>query len=86
MKVTLPRAWQDFVASQVKSGEFGDPSEVVRHALRLLRDRQEARAIEEMRVAFAGVDSQSRKNEPSAAERTLIDNLVKRHRRGNGRA
>ena len=57
MNVSLPDAWEKFVASQVRSGEFGNASEVVREARRLLRDEQEARAMSEMQVAFAKVDS-----------------------------
>ncbi|HXP63175.1 MAG TPA: type II toxin-antitoxin system ParD family antitoxin [Dongiaceae bacterium] len=49
MKVSLPSALEDFVSSQVKSGEFDDASEVVGAALRLLREERERKAIEEMR-------------------------------------
>jgi metal-responsive CopG/Arc/MetJ family transcriptional regulator len=42
MKVSLPSALEDFVCSQVKSGEFDDASEVVREALRLLREERES--------------------------------------------
>ncbi len=85
MNVSLPPAWKEFVARQVKSGEYDDPSEVVREALRLLRDEQEAKAIEEMRVAFAGVDSRAGKGEPTAKDRALIDRLIQRHRRAKRR-
>src|SRR6266481_511495 len=65
VNVSLPQPWEEFVASQVTSGEFGNASEVVREALRLLRDQREAKALEEMRTAFAGVDSQGGQGEPS---------------------
>ena len=45
MKVLLPSALEDFVSSQVKSGEFDDASEVVREALRLLREAREGTAM-----------------------------------------
>ena len=64
----------------MKSGEYGDPSEVVREALRLLRDEQEAKAIEEMRVALDGVDSRAAKGEPTRKQRALIDGLIRSHR------
>jgi len=48
MNVSLPQTWEEFVAGQVSSGEFGNASEVVREALRLLREQQETRAVEEM--------------------------------------
>ena len=81
MNVTLPPAWEKFVTTQVKSGEFGNPSEVVREGLRLLRDEREAKALAEMRVAFAGVDARAPKGEPTAKNRALINQLIKRHRR-----
>ena len=85
MKVSLPSALEDFVSSQVNSGEFGDASEVVGEALRLLRDKRETRIMEEMRAAFAGVDSFGGKGEPTAKERSLIHDLVRRHRSGKRR-
>jgi antitoxin ParD1/3/4 len=82
----LPHTWEEFVASQVASGEFGNASEVVREALRLLREQQEARALEEMRAAFAEVDAHAGKGEPSPADRALISQLVRRHRKSRARA
>jgi putative addiction module CopG family antidote len=83
MKVSLPSALEDFVSSQVKSGEFDDASEVVGEALRLLRKERESKAIEEMRSAFAGVDSSGVKGEPTARDRALIGKLIKSHRSGH---
>jgi putative addiction module CopG family antidote len=82
MNVSLPQTWEEFVASQVHSGEFGNASEVVREALRLLRDRQESRALDEMRAAFAGVDAHGGQGEPTPQDRALISQLVRRHRKG----
>jgi putative addiction module CopG family antidote len=86
MNVSLPSALEDFVSSQVKSGEFDDAGEVVRQALRLLRNEQQAKAIEEMRAAFAGVDACGGKGEPPAQDRALIRNLIRSHRSGKRRA
>jgi putative addiction module CopG family antidote len=86
MKVSLPSALEDFVSSQVKSGEFDDAGEVVREALRLLRNEQEAKSMEEMRAAFAGVDSSGGKGEPTMKDRAFIHNLIKSHRSGKRRA
>lgn len=80
MNVSLPSTWEDFVAGQVASGEYGNASEVVREALRLLRERQENRALEEMRAAFAGVDAHGGQGEPTAQDRALIAQLIRRHR------
>jgi putative addiction module CopG family antidote len=86
MKVSLPAAWEDFVSSQVNSGEFGDASEVVGEALRLLRNERETKAMQEMRAAFAGVDSLGGKGEPTAKDRAMVRQLIVRHRSGQSRA
>ncbi len=86
MNVSLPQTWEQFVASQVKAGEFGNASEVVREALRLLRDQQESRARAEMRAAFAGVDPHGGPGEPTPQDRALIGRIIRRHRKGGRRA
>lgn len=82
----MPSALEDFISSQVKSGEFGDASEVVREALRLLREERESKAMDEMRNAFAGVDSSGSKGEPTAKDRAFIGQLIRNHRSGKRRA
>ena len=74
------------MATQVQAGEFGNASEVVREALRLLRDQQESRARAEMRSAFAGVDPHGGAGEPTPQDRALIGQIIRRHRRGKSRA
>jgi len=86
MKVSLPSALEDFVSSQVKSGEFDDASEVVGEALRMLREARETKAMEEMRAAFSGVDSSIGKGEPTTRDRAFIGNLIQNHRSGKRRA
>ena len=86
MNVSLPQTWEEFVAGQVSSGEFGNASEGVREALRLLREQQEARAVEEMRGAFAQVDPHGGQGEPAPADRALIDQLIRRRRKGKARS
>ena len=86
MNVSLPQTWEEFVAGQVSSGEFGNASEVVREALRLLREQQEARTLEEMRAAFAQVDPHGGSGEPSSADRALIGQLIRRHRKSKSRS
>jgi putative addiction module CopG family antidote len=82
MNVSLPSALEDFVRSQVQSGEFDDASDVVREALRLLREARESKTMEEMRAAFAGVDSSGGKAEPTAKDRAFIQKLIASHRLG----
>lgn len=86
MNISLPSAWKEFVASQVTSGEFGNASEVVREALRLLRQQQAARALDEIRSAFAHVDPHGGSGEPSPADRALINQLVRDYRKTKRRA
>lgn len=86
MNVSLPPAWEQFIAGQVSAGEFGNASEVVREALRLLRDQQESRASEELRAAFAGVDPHGGQGEPTPDDRAMIRQLIRRHRGSQGRA
>lgn len=86
VNVSLPQTWEQFVASQVSAGEFGNASEVVREALRLLRDQQETRAQEEMRSAFAGVDPHGGQGEPTPRDRALIGQIIRRHRQGKAPA
>ena len=85
MNVSLPAPWEEFVARQVASGEFGNASEVVREALRLLRECQERRALEEMKAAFAGVDDHGGEGEPADRERALIGQLIRQHRKSKNR-
>ena len=86
MKVSLPSALEEFVSSQVKSGEFGDAGEIVCLALRRLREDQESKAMENMRAAFAGVDGAGGKGEPTAKNRADIAKLIKNHPWGSRRA
>ncbi len=82
MNVSLPETWEQFVATQVQAGESGNASEVVREALRLLRDQQESRARAEMCAAFAGVDPHGGEGEPTPRDRALISQIIQRHRKG----
>jgi antitoxin ParD1/3/4 len=49
MNVSLPKPLVDFVEDEIASGGYGTASEVVRHALRLLRKE---RALEAERLAI----------------------------------
>jgi putative addiction module CopG family antidote len=81
-----PKLGEQFVASQVTSGEFGNASEVVREALRLLGEQQETRAMEGMRAAFSGVDPHGGQGEPTPEARALIGQAIQQHRKSKGRA
>ena len=52
MNVSLTPDLEEFVAAKVKSGRYRTASEVVREALRLLEDREQAKqAVEEKLLA-----------------------------------
>ena len=76
MGVSLPQSWEEFLAGQASSGEFGNASEVVREALAVIAGTAEARAVEEMRAAFAHVDPHGGQGEPNRADRALIIPLM----------
>lgn len=86
MNVSLPPTWEQFVANQVRAGEYGNASEVVRDALRLLREQQEARAQQELRSAFAGVDPHGGQGEPSPEDRERIAKAIRGHRQARAGA
>jgi len=86
MNVSLPSALEDFVSSQVKSGEFDHPGEVVCAALRWFREEREGKAMETMRSAFAGVDAVGGNREPTARDRAQIAKLIAGHRSVKRRA
>ena len=81
MKVDLPVALEKFVSSQVESGEFDSPNAVVTEGVRLLRQAQEERAVEEMRAAFDNGNAIQRRSEPTPRQRARIGKLIQSHRR-----
>jgi len=48
MNVSISKEWQGFIDAQVKSGEFGNASEVIRTALRHWREERERQALAEL--------------------------------------
>ena len=85
MNVSLPASWEQWIQSQVRSGEFSSPSDVVYEALMLFRDRQEQLGLEEMRCAFAGLDQRNARGEPTDEDLAMIDRAVRSVRKADGR-
>ncbi len=85
MNVLLPAPWEQWIQSQVRSGEYGSANEVIREALRLFRDLQEERGERELRRAFSELDRHGAKGEPTAEDLAMIDRAVRRVRKANGR-
>jgi len=54
MQIRLPTSLEEFVQSKVASGLYGDPSEVISDALRLLRrqDELDRKKLESLRSAI----------------------------------
>jgi len=76
MNVSLPQTWEEFVAGQVSSGEFGNASEVVREALRLLEEQDQLRSnrLETLRKAIDdGIKS-------GPCRKATADQVIKRAR------
>jgi len=62
-EVTLTDALEGFIAEQVESGAYRDPSEVVRAGLRMLKSAEEVRAarLQRLRAALQeGLDARVR--------------------------
>ena len=55
-------------------------------ALARRRDAKSFRKGIEMRAAFAHVDPHGGQGEPAPADRALIDQLIRRHRKGKARS
>lgn len=78
MNVSLSDYWEEFIAQQIASGQYGNASEVIRDALRHWRDERERKAIEEFRVAWP---QEGPLGEPSEEDNARISALVRAHRR-----
>jgi antitoxin ParD1/3/4 len=59
MHVSLPPQLEQMVREKVASGLYGDASEVVRAALRLMQERDEARAVKLQRLREALADGEA---------------------------
>ncbi|MBI2928188.1 MAG: type II toxin-antitoxin system ParD family antitoxin [Verrucomicrobia bacterium] len=81
MNVPLPKHWEDYVNQAVASGEFGSPGEVVRAALREMRDRHEKKLLVEFKAAFAGVDRHAPVGEPTLEDVEEIGKVIAQYRK-----
>jgi antitoxin ParD1/3/4 len=69
---------QQFIASQVEHGRFGNRTEVVRAALRLLEDYENSQKLQRLRAAIARGDADiaaGRMKQYDTAEELLHDIL-----------
>ncbi len=60
MNLTVPKKWEPFIRSKIKSGHYRSEDEVLEEALRLLKQRDSERVQEKMRIEallIEGLDS-----------------------------
>ena len=84
MNFSLPKAMEAFIRKQVKSGRYGNASEVVRDGLRLLIDSSTARSQRAVALK-AEIDKGIRSGKP-IEEDVVFERLMKARakRAGNG--
>ncbi len=86
MNVSLTPELEQFVASKVATGRYNSASEVVREALRLLEEHDQARSAQiaafnqELGQRLAALDS-GEHVDPAAARKRLQQKLTERKRR-----
>ena len=87
MNVSLTPELEQFVQTKVESGRYNSASEVVREALRLLEDHEQARAAQlaqfnqELGQRLASLDSGERVN-PATARSRLQRKSQERRKQG----
>lgn len=78
MNVSISKEWESFIAAQVRSGEFGNASEVIRTALRHWREERERQTL----AAFTAMwPSTGAPGEPTDDDNAQISVLVRAHRK-----
>ena len=78
MNVSISKEWQSFIDSQVKSGEFGNASEVIRTALRHWREERERQTLAEFTAVWPQLGAPG---EPTGEDNARISALVRAHRK-----
>jgi putative addiction module CopG family antidote len=78
MNVSISKEWESFIEAQVKSGEFGNASEVIRTALRHWREERERQALAEFTAVWP---QQGPPGEPTDGDNAQISALVRAHRK-----
>jgi putative addiction module CopG family antidote len=78
MNVSISEEWQCFIEAQVKSGEFGNASEVIRTALRHWREERERQALAEFTAVWPQTGAPG---EPTDDDNTRISAMVRAHRK-----
>ncbi len=68
MNVNLPSDLDDFVAEQLREGGYSNQNEVIRHALRLLRNRAETRRDLAARLDRGSADADAGRTKPFTHE------------------
>jgi antitoxin ParD1/3/4 len=84
VQVTLTKDLQDFVAEKVRSGGYESPGEVVREALRDLREKEDSSELDSQELADLLLPAVRGSHRPLTAKH--FDQLRSRARRKPARA
>ncbi|PIR00068.1 MAG: type II toxin-antitoxin system ParD family antitoxin [Nitrospinae bacterium CG11_big_fil_rev_8_21_14_0_20_45_15] len=77
MHLKLGHEFDDFIQAQVATGMYGNATEVIRDALRHMKDRQDEKNLENIRALLAVGENQIAKGETVAYGSGLLDRLTK---------
>lgn len=77
MHLNLGAELDDFIQTQVDSGLYGNATEVVRDALRSMKDRREQRRLETIRALLAVGEEQIARGETVPYTPGFMDNALK---------
>jgi len=77
MHLKLGSEFDDFIHSQVASGMYGNATEVIRDALRHMKDHQEEKNLENIRMLLAVGENQIVRGETTVYDQGMLDRLAK---------
>jgi putative addiction module CopG family antidote len=78
VNVSISKEWQCFIDAQVKSGEFGNASEVIRAALRHWREERERQVLAEFTTVWPQTGAPG---QPTDDDNKHISSMVRAHRK-----
>lgn len=77
MHLNLGSEFDDFIKGQVDSGLYGNATEVIRDALRHMKDRREQKRLETIRALLAVGEEQIARGETVRYTPDFMDNVLK---------
>lgn len=76
MNIVFSELDDDFLKKQVEGGAYSNVTEVVRDAVRRMREQAEQRRLEELRLLLATGLEQAERGEVRAYQRSRLDELL----------